>query len=374
MTYGSARRTDRSGAVPRGAEPGFARGMEMRERIPAHLRDIEATLGEATTGTVLRATSGYFDVMPHDHDVAPAPMYRCRVRDRMRKNFVFSESHAHAQRVDDVQRREVVEPVVAGDRVRFRPSHVSGVQVPAGVIDEVLPRTRALTRQAVTDGKIPVGQTLVANLDQIVVVASAAHPLPRWGFVDRLLASCAASGFEARVCLNKVDFGIDADMVTELGWYARAGYGVHLTSATTMEGIDELRDAVAGRTTAFTGPSGVGKSTLLNAIEPGLALKVGEISRSTNKGKHTTRFAQLFPLENGGFLADTPGLRQLALWDVSDSDIDQLFPEFAAFIGKCRYGNCSHVTDDGCAIRTAVELGDLSQRRYFSYVKLFTDG
>ena len=246
--------------------------------------------------------------------------------------------------------------------------------MPEGIIDEILPRTRALTRQAVTDGKAPVGQTLVANLDQIIVVTSAGEPGPRWGFVDRVLASCAATGFDARICLNKVDLGIDADMVAESTWFARAGYPVHLTSTTTGEGIDELRSATVGRLSAFAGTSGVGKSSLLNAIEPGLGARVGAISRSTGKGTHTTRFAQVFPLAGGGFLADTPGLRQLALWDVSDSDIDQLFPEFAPFLPLCRYGNCAHISDDGCAVRAAAESEMVNPRRYVSYVKLFTDG
>ena len=155
---------------------------------------------------------------------------------------------------------------------------------------------------------------------------------------------------------------------------SRAGYPVHLTSTTTGEGIDELRSATVGRLSAFAGTSGVGKSSLLNAIEPGLGARVGAISRSTGKGTHTTRFAQVFPLAGGGFLADTPGLRQLALWDVSDSDIDQLFPEFAPFLPLCRYGNCAHISDDGCAVRAAAESEMVNPRRYVSYVKLFTDG
>lgn len=369
-------RTRRDGptAGDRGAEPGFARGLALREAVPAHLRELDAILGDATTGTVLRATSGYYDVAPDDHVVAPALAYRCRVRDRMRKDLVFSESGAHAKRVDTVRRRNVVEPIVAGDRVRFRASPVSGDVVPEGIIDEILPRTRALTRQAVTDGKVPVGQTLVANLDQIIVVTSAGEPGPRWGFVDRVLASCAATGFDARICLNKVDFGIDEDMIAEATWFVRAGYPVHLTSAVTGEGIEELRSATAGRLSAFAGTSGVGKSSLLNAIEPGLSARVGAISRATGKGTHTTRFAQVFPLAGGGFLADTPGLRQLALWDVSDTDLDRLFPEFAQYLGTCRFGNCAHVTDDGCAVRTAAESNEINPRRYLSYVKLFTDG
>jgi ribosome biogenesis GTPase len=146
-----------------------------------------------------------------------------------------------------------------------------------------------------------------------------------------------------------------------------------LTSAVTGEGLDHLRALVRGRISAFVGPSGAGKSTLLNTLQPGLGLRVGEVSASTKKGMHTTRHAQLVPLDEGGFVADTPGLRQLGLWAVSKDELDRYFPEFRQYLGECRFGNCAHVDDEGCAVRAAVERGAVDGRRFESYVKLFLE-
>ncbi len=331
-----------------------------------------ASAGPTLTGTVVRAISGIYDVQPDD--VSTGPLYRCTLRDRLRKQLVLSESKSLPRRVRQVRRLSVVEPVVAGDRVRFATAPTSGTAVPGGVIEEVFPRTRELSRQAVTTGSVPVGQTIVANLDQVVLVFAAADPEPRPGLIDRFLVSCESAGLPALLCINKCDLGIDDWFAHELAVYQRAGYRVLEVSAATGQGLDELHAAVRGKTSAFVGPSGVGKSTLLNALQPGLGLRVGEISAYTGKGTHTTRFAQLIPLEDGGFVADTPGLRQLGLWEIDKDDLDRFFPEFRPFLGTCKFGNCAHVDDEGCAIQAAVERGEIDERRYLSYVKLFTEG
>jgi ribosome biogenesis GTPase / thiamine phosphate phosphatase len=324
------------------------------------------------TGTVLRAVSGFYDVQP-DGPGGP-PIIRCRLRDRLRKDLVLTESKSYAQRVRQVRRLAVVEPVVAGDRVRLRLAPTSGTAVPEGVIEEVLPRHRELARQAVTDGAVPVGQTIVANLDQVLLVFAAAEPSPALGLVDRFLVSCEYARLPAVLIINKCDLGIPDALAHDLAVYERIGYPVLRTSAATGLGLDALRATVHGRTSAFVGPSGVGKSTLLNTLEPGLGLRVGEVSAATGKGRHTTRHAQLIPLGGGGFLADTPGLRLLALWQVPDDVLDQQFPELRPYLGKCRFGNCAHVDDAGCAVREAVARGEVDERRHLSYVKLFTQG
>jgi ribosome biogenesis GTPase len=215
-----------------------------------------------------------------------------------------------------------------------------------------------------------VGSVLFISVWVMVVFALAKpEPLPR--MLDRFLVIAAANDIQARIVLNK------RELVSELpAWldeYRLAGYPIHVTSVKEKIGLDELAEALHGRTSALSGPSGVGKSSLLNAIYPGLNFRVGEISESVNKGRHTTVGAAMHPLPDGGFVVDTPGLREIGVWNLLASDLDDCFIEFRPFLGKCRFGDCSHVHEPGCAVRDAVAARAIGASRYDSYLKLLAE-
>jgi len=182
----------------------------------------------------------------------------------------------------------------------------------------------------------------------------------------------AAEAQELRgvLCLNKIDLPVDAETLAGFAELEAVGYPLLPVSALTGEGLERLRAQLLGRTTAVVGPSGVGKSSLLNALEPGLSLRIGEVSATIGKGRHTTRFAQLLPLSFGGYVVDTPGLREFAPWDVDPEDLANHFPEFRPYLGQCRFSNCDHTQPSGCAVYAAAASGALSERRYASYLKL----
>ena len=213
-------------------------------------------------------------------------------------------------------------------------------------------------------------RVVVANLDQVLVVFAAANPEPHPRMADRFLVIAEANGLDARIVVNKCDL-VSAERSRALfAEHAAAGYPVHYTSVRTGEGLDELRSEVGGRSSALSGPSGVGKSSLMNTLFPGLNLRTAAISESVNKGRHTTVGAVLHPLPGGGFLADTPGLREVGLWGIDPADVAHCFPEFRPFLGECRFADCIHTVEPGCAIREAVTAGTIMQGRFDSYVKL----
>ncbi|CAN5144584.1 ribosome small subunit-dependent GTPase A [soil metagenome] len=247
--------------------------------------------------------------------------------------------------------------VTTGDHVWFRPSASD-----EGVIERVEPRHGLLTRAS--RGREHV---LVANVDQVVIVMAIAEPALKPHLIDRYLVSAGRGQIQPILCLNKADLGDAVSMQPLIGTYSQLGIQVLLTSVRSGRGIEELREFMPGRQTVFAGQSGVGKSSLLNAMEPGLKLTVGEVSDNNNKGKHTTTTAQLIKLEMGGWVVDTPGIRQFELWDISPEELEGFFPEFRPLVPHCAYADCTHTHEGGCAIKRAVALGQISEHRYISY-------
>jgi ribosome biogenesis GTPase / thiamine phosphate phosphatase len=235
-------------------------------------------------------------------------------------------------------------------------------------IAEVLPRRSRLARRE--PGRARGERVIAANVDQVVVVFALRQPEPHPAMLDRFLVIAEANGLASRIVVNKVDLAGEAEARQLFGVYEAIGYPVHITSCRTGEGLPELRAQLSGRTSVLTGPSGAGKSSLMNALYPGLGLRVGEISASVNKGRHTTVGAFLHPLPDGGFVVDTPGLREIGLWGVPSAGLDRCFPELRALRDACRFADCSHLAEPDCAVRDALAAGTVDASRYASYRKL----
>jgi ribosome biogenesis GTPase len=255
--------------------------------------------------------------------------------------------------------------VAAGDQVLFRP--VEGTDH-EGVIERVEPRHGVLNRKS--RGR---QQVIVANVDQLLIVASAAEPPLKPNLIDRLLISAEKGQIRPIVCINKIDLVDPAELMPLVGIYAQLGYPVLLTSACTGFGIDRLRRILAGQQTVLAGQSGVGKSSLLNALDPSYRLKVQPVSPETHKGRHTTTTARVLRLASGGYVVDTPGIRQFELWDVVPEEIASLYPEFRPYLNGCRFPDCTHLHEADCAVKNAVADARLDIRRYESYCHLMTE-
>lgn len=292
--------------------------------------------------------------------------------------IVRTESGFHRVRVDGgiliarapkrllAGERVTTTAIVIGDRVRVRP-----LRDGSALIEEVLERDNELVRGAAGGSRFL--DVIAANLDQLVAVHSLKDPDLVPARLDRLVLIAEAAEIPATVCLNKTDLATSEEVAEASRVYCRAGYPVLTTSTVTGEGIDGLRAALGSKISALVGPSGVGKSSLLNAIQPGLRLRTGAISETTGKGRHTTTTAELLPLSEGGWVADTPGLRELALREVEPEDLAWLFPEMRDLMTHCRFSDCSHRGEMGCAVRGAVESGAIPAGRYGSYLRVYED-
>jgi ribosome biogenesis GTPase len=215
---------------------------------------------------------------------------------------------------------------------------------------------------------------LVANVDRIVVVASAAEPGLKPHLIDRFLVAAEQVGIEPIICINKIDLIDPGPLQPLVGVFAQMGYKVLQISAETGLNIDLCKSELADRESVIVGQSGVGKSSILNAIEPGLALRTAAVSAETQKGRHTTTTAKLLPLSFGGFIVDTPGIRQFQLWDVTAEEVAGLFRDIRPFVDGCRFPNCTHTHEEDCAVKASVADGRLDMRRYESYCHLRSDG
>jgi ribosome biogenesis GTPase len=238
--------------------------------------------------------------------------------------------------------------------------------MPEGMIERVEPRHGVLTRAS--RGR---EQVLVANVDQVAIVVSLVQPHLKPHLIDRYLAAAQQGGLAPLLLLNKADLADLVQLQPLVGAYAQLGIPVILTSAKSGLGIGRLRERLRGRATVFSGQSGVGKSSLLNAVQPGLDLAVKTVSEVNNKGRHTTTYAQLIKLESGGWVVDTPGVRQLQLWDTRPEEVEGYFPEFRPFVPLCSFPDCTHTHETGCAVKAGVARCLLSARRYHSYLGMF---
>jgi ribosome biogenesis GTPase len=301
-------------------------------------RDVD--LSECRLGRVL-SVHGLTSVVQADDGV----QFRCATR-RLLKTLATDQRHV----------------VAAGDFVYFRPAPGG-----EGLIERIEPRRNVISRDS--RGRQHI---IVVNVDQVLIVGSAAQPYLKPNLIDRFLVTAEKVGVQPIVCINKIDLVDPVSLVPLAGAYSQMGYEMHLVSAASGVGIERLRRRLIGKASVVTGQSGVGKSSILNAVDPSLALRVSEVSEQTEKGRHTTTTATLVPLSSGGYVVDTPGIRQFQLWDVIPAEVAGYYRDIRPYVSLCRFPSCTHTHEADCAVKDAVADGQIDARRYESYCHLFT--
>lgn len=303
------------------------------------------------SGLITKAQSGFFTVQT-DHGAVT-----CQLRGRLKKT----------QQSSDI--------ATIGDHVQ-----IQLLDSETGSIEKIEPRLRSIIREAKLSRsrrnqpaylKRELAQVLIANPDQAIFVFAAANPSPRLRMLDRFLVVAESNHVPAVLCINKCDLVDAADLNAQFEVYRNIGYHVLFTSVHTGQGLLELQNLLQGKISILSGPSGVGKSSLLNALQPGLGVAVKSVSSATEKGRHTTVHPELFPLPSGGWLADTPGIRSLALYDLEPVELDAYFVEIAPHVSQCEFSDCSHQHEPGCAVKRALAAGKISLERYNSYLSIY---
>ncbi len=294
------------------------------------------------TGLVIRATGSWYEVRVGDETV------RCRIRGKLRLKGVRSTN-----------------PVVVGDVVRCEAAEGDDE---ACVIAEILPRRNYVIRRASNLSK--ESHIIAANVDQALLLVTLAEPVTATEFVDRFLVTCEAYKVPVVIVLSKCDIQSPEALEAFRAIYEQAGYRILEVAAAEGRGLEPVRELLAGRTTLIAGNSGVGKSTLVQAIDPTLDIRIGEISDSHHKGRHTTTFSTMYPLSDGGWIIDTPGIKGFGLIDIDDAELWHYFPEMMRVAPGCRFYNCTHTHEPGCAVIDAVERGEIPYERYESYLKI----
>ena len=299
-------------------------------------------------GLVIKSTGSWYGVLTDGDKII-----NCRIKGKFRTLDI-----------------KTTNPIAVGDHVdiELEPEQETGL------ITVLHPRKNYIIRKSINLSK--QAQIIAANLDQAFLIVTLASPRTSLGFIDRFLVTAEAYDIPAKLIFNKLDlFSEEGLEILEeyQSIYAQAGYPCYSASATQETNLDQIRDLLKDKVTLVSGHSGVGKSTLINALMPGKELKTGEISDWSDKGKHTTTFAEMFQLPFGGYLIDTPGIRELGVFDIEKQDLGRLFPEIRKLMSHCRFHNCRHINEPGCAVLNALEKGQLESSRYDSYLSIYND-